>query len=315
MRGSPEPLDPPPLPLPDPAGQGRRRGRSLPWTTSLLALLGSHLTCCTSSTLLAPWPPHHDHSHHRHFLTPSRPPGSSPCLTSWHHSCLASLKQSMQWQIRKYSLHWNETYFVFETNKRSARMIITAKKLFQYCKKGYHKPLLKIYITRKVKGPYLIVASSYYLMFSGAATSSGLLNSCVWALSKVLTITCSLCQDKTSIFYCQGWEVCQKNMQQNIGFCPNWLDPPSFLKSDTKHQKMLMWIIGYFKKYIVIEKVHSFSITRFRNLAKKHQNPEIVDNLTKSPRPVFVAYDKSHLWTVPRQKLQKTLVTDFSRLL
>ena len=105
-------------------------------------------------------------------------------------------------------------------------MIISAKKLFQYCKKGYHKPLLKIYITRKVKGPYLIVASSYYLMFSGAATSSGLLNSCVWALSKVLTITCSLCQDKTSIFYCQGWEVCQKNMQQNIGFCPNWLDPP-----------------------------------------------------------------------------------------
>ena len=40
-RGSPEPFYPP-LPLPDPASEGRRRRRSLPRTSNLLPLLGSH---------------------------------------------------------------------------------------------------------------------------------------------------------------------------------------------------------------------------------------------------------------------------------
>ena len=40
-RGSPEPFYPP-LPLPDPASEGRRRRRSLPRTSNLLSLLGSH---------------------------------------------------------------------------------------------------------------------------------------------------------------------------------------------------------------------------------------------------------------------------------
>ena len=82
-------------------------------------------------------------AHQAHHLVSH--PGITLVRPVWNNQC----------NDRSGNIHWNKTYFVFETNKRSARMIFSAKKLFQnwffFVNKGYHKPLLKIYITQKVR--------------------------------------------------------------------------------------------------------------------------------------------------------------------
>ena len=121
--GSPEPLYPP-LPLPDPAGEGGRRGRSLPWPSNLLPLLSAHHSLLIGVRIRIPpgFPderpslfPSLPHLHLLLLLTPS-PSGPSPCLTSWHVTFFPTLKQKTEHETRP-SMYANEIETEAKSNK------------------------------------------------------------------------------------------------------------------------------------------------------------------------------------------------------